>query len=150
MRLALYQPDIPQNTGTIMRLAACFGIALDIIEPCGFVLSNAKLRRAGMDYADRVLVERHASWDKYQTHRDGGRLILLTTKFEVRLDEFKFISDDVLLFGAESSGVPETVHASVQARVGVPMQPLERSLNVAVCAGIVLWEALRQTEGLAR
>jgi tRNA (cytidine/uridine-2'-O-)-methyltransferase len=150
MRLALYQPDIPQNTGTIMRLAACFGVALDIIEPCGFILSDAKLRRAGMDYADRVLVERHASWDKFQEHREAGRLVLLTTKFEARLDEFQFTSDDILLFGAESSGVPDTVHATAQARVGVPMQPLERSLNVAVCAGIVLWEALKQTEGLSR
>ena len=145
MRIALYQPDIPQNTGTIMRLAACFGVALDIIEPCGFILSDAKLRRAGMDYADRVNLDRHASWSGFQEARTPGRLVLLTTKATQTLTEFTFRPDDLLLFGAESSGVPDSVHAVVDAEVRVPMHPRERSLNVAVCAGIALWEGLRQT-----
>jgi len=145
MRLALYQPDIPQNTGTIMRLAACFGIALDIIEPCGFALSDAKLRRAGMDYAGRVDLVRHASWERFQNTRAVGRLVLLTTKSDVSLPDFVFRSDDVLLFGAESSGVPDSVRAVVDAHTRISMRAGERSLNVAVCAGIALWEGLRQT-----
>lgn len=144
MRLALYQPDIPQNTGTIMRLAACFGVALDIIEPCGFVLSDTKLRRAGMDYADRVDYVRHASWARFLEARAPGRLVLLTTKATQTLTRFAFRPDDLLLFGAESSGVPDAVHQTVDAEVRVPMRSGERSLNVAVCAGITLWEGLRQ------
>lgn len=147
MRLALYQPDIPQNTGTIMRLATCFGVPLDIIEPCGFVLSDAKLRRAGMDYAGRVDLVRHTSWERFQRRETPGRLVLLTTKADTTLADFDFRADDTLLFGAESSGVPETVHAVVDAAVRVPMRPGERSLNVAICAGIALWEGLRQTQG---
>jgi tRNA (cytidine/uridine-2'-O-)-methyltransferase len=144
MRIALYQPDIPQNTGTIMRLAACFGVPLDIIEPCGFVLSDAKLRRAGMDYAGRVDLVRHGSWARFHEARTTGRLVLLTTKAAQPLTEFAFQPDDVLLFGAESTGVPDEVHAAVDAEVRIPMRPGERSLNVAVCAGIALWEGLRQ------
>jgi tRNA (cytidine/uridine-2'-O-)-methyltransferase len=145
MRLALYQPDIPQNTGTIMRLAACFGVALDIIEPCGFILSDTKLRRAGMDYASRVELKRHESWDRFQESRVPGRLVLLTTKATQPLTDFVFRADDLLLFGAESSGVPDSVHAVADAEIRVPMRQGERSLNVAVCAGIALWEGLRQT-----
>ena len=150
MRVALYQPDIPQNTGTIMRLAACFGVSLDIIEPCGFVLSDTKLRRAGMDYAGRVDLVRHASWERFRQDRAPGRLVLLTTKAEQSLEDFAFHADDTLLFGAESSGVPKEVHAVVDAELRVPMRTGERSLNVAVCAGVALWEGLRQTQGFAR
>jgi tRNA (cytidine/uridine-2'-O-)-methyltransferase len=148
MRLALYQPDIPQNTGTIMRLAACFGVALDIIEPCGFVLSDTKLRRAGMDYAGRVALTRYISWDRFRETREPGRLVLLTTKATQTLTEFVFEPDDLLLLGAESSGVPSDVHEAVDAEIRVPMRGGERSLNVAVCAGIALWEGLRQTGAL--
>ncbi|MDE0811829.1 MAG: tRNA (cytidine(34)-2'-O)-methyltransferase [Alphaproteobacteria bacterium] len=148
MRLALYQPDIPQNTGTIMRLAACFGVTLDIIEPCGFVFSDSKLRRAGMDYADRVLVERHASWEKFLEDRASGRLVLLTTKSTAPITDFTFQVDDLLLLGSESSGVPDSVYEAVDGRLRIPMRSGERSLNVAVCAGIALWEALKDTGSL--
>ena len=145
MRLALYQPDIPQNTGTIIRLAACLGVELDVIEPCGFVFSDAKLRRAGLDYASRAVVERHVSWERFREDRVAGRLVLLTTQAEQSISEFAFGTDDVLLFGSESAGVPPAVHQAVDARAKVPMVAGERSLNIAVCAGIVLWEALRQS-----
>ncbi|MDG2285411.1 MAG: tRNA (cytidine(34)-2'-O)-methyltransferase [Alphaproteobacteria bacterium] len=145
MRLALYQPDIPQNTGTIIRLAACFGVALDVIEPCGFVFSDAKLRRAGLDYANRAVVQRHVSWGRFRENHMAGRLVLLTTRAEQSICEFAFRSDDILMLGSESAGVPREVHQVVEARAKVPMAEGERSLNVAVCAGIVLWEALRQT-----
>ncbi|MDA1310925.1 MAG: tRNA (cytidine(34)-2'-O)-methyltransferase [Proteobacteria bacterium] len=145
MRLALYQPDIPQNAGTIMRLAACFGIPLDVVEPCGFIFSDTKLRRAGMDYAERAVIDRHSSWEVFQASRAPGRLLLMTTKAAVSIADFEFQPDDILMLGAESSGVPEVVHQAVDARVRVPMRQGMRSLNVAVCAGIVLWEAMRQT-----
>ena len=145
MRLALYQPDIPQNAGTIMRLAACFGIPLDVVEPCGFIFSDTKLRRAGMDYAERAVVDRHSSWEVFQASRAPGRLLLMTTKAAVSIADFEFQPDDILMLGAESSGVPDRVHQAVDARVRVPMRQGMRSLNVAVCAGIVLWEAMRQT-----
>lgn len=148
MRLALYQPDIPQNTGTIIRLAACFGIPLDVIEPCGFVFSDSKLRRAGMDYTERAIVERHVSWEVFQASRAPGRLLLVTTQAAGTIDEFAFHPDDIVMLGAESSGVPAPVHEAVDARVRVPMRDGLRSLNVAVCAGIVLWEALRRTGSL--
>jgi tRNA (cytidine/uridine-2'-O-)-methyltransferase len=144
MRLALYQPDIPQNTGTIMRLCACFGVPLDVIEPCGFVFSDAKLRRAGMDYATLAIVKRHASWEAFQNQKPLGRLVLVTTKAEETLGTFRFLPDDIVMLGAESSGVPEAVHEGVDASVRVPMRAGMRSLNVAVCAGIVVWEAIRQ------
>lgn len=146
MRLALYQPDIPQNTGTIIRLAACLGVALDVIEPCGFVLTDAKLRRAGLDYTERAVLARHDSWDSFLSDRAAGRLVLVSTKAKRSLTDFLFQSDDILLLGAESSGVPESVHRTVDAQVRVPMQAGMRSLNVAVCAGIVSWEAMRQTQ----
>ncbi len=145
MRIVLFQPDIPQNTGTIMRLAACFGVPLDIIEPCGFVLSDARLRRAGMDYAGRADLSRHDSWERFLEDRMSGRLVLLTTKASTTLDDFSFRNNDLLLFGAESSGVPDTVHDAADAELRIPMRAGERSLNVAICAGIAVWEALRQT-----
>lgn len=147
MRLALYEPDIPQNTGTLIRLAACLGVACDIIEPCGFVLSDRRLRRAGLDYRDRAVLHRSPSWQAYLASRPTGRLILLTTQATTVYAAFAFRGDDTLLLGRESSGVPAAVHALADARVRVPMAAGLRSLNVAVAAAMVLGEALRQTDG---
>jgi tRNA (cytidine/uridine-2'-O-)-methyltransferase len=146
MRLALYQPDIAGNVGTILRTAACLGAAVDLIEPMGFPWSNRALARAGMDYADRALVTRHADWADF-AGAVPSRLVLFTTRGAVRLDEARFAPDDTLLFGSESAGVPEEVHARADLRVMIPMRPGMRSLNVAVSAGIALAEALRQTDG---
>jgi len=150
MRLALFEPDIPQNAGTMLRTVACLGVPVDIIEPCGFLLGDAQLRRAGMDYLSRVALNRHLSWEAFRERQagDAGRLVLLTTAAQVRYDGFSFRSDDTLMVGRESSGVPESVHAAADARVKVPMTAGNRSLNVAIAAAIVLGEALRQTGGL--
>jgi tRNA (cytidine/uridine-2'-O-)-methyltransferase len=147
MRLALYQPDIPQNTGTLLRLGACLGVAVDIIEPAGFAFSDRDLKRAVMDYAPLAESLRHASWRAFlETHRcSDRRLLLLTTKASLAYTEFRFRADDVLLLGRESAGVPAAVHRAVAARLRVPMRPEARSLNVAVAAAMVLGEALRQT-----
>jgi tRNA (cytidine/uridine-2'-O-)-methyltransferase len=149
MRLALYQPDIPQNTGAVLRLAACLGVGVDIIEPCGFVLDDKRLKRVGMDYLNAVDLVRHASWARYLKARDisqnKARLVLLTTAAETAYQDFRFAADDVLLCGRESAGVPEDVHARAEARIKVPMAAGARSLNVAMAAAIVLGEALRQT-----
>jgi tRNA (cytidine/uridine-2'-O-)-methyltransferase len=145
MRLALYEPDIPQNTGAVLRLAACLGVGVDIIEPCGFVLDDKRLRRVGMDYLDAVELARHASWARYLAAHGEERIVLLTTAAETDYQDFRFAPDDVLLCGRESAGVPEAVHAAADARIRVPMAPGARSLNVAVAAAIVLAEALRQT-----
>ena len=145
MRLALYEPDIPQNTGAILRLAACFGVALDVIEPAGFVLDDRRLKRAGMDYAARASLARHPSWQRFLASRAGGRLVLLTTMGSVAYHRFAFRPDDTLLLGRESAGVPQGVHDAVDARLRIPMVEGARSLNVAVAAAIVLAEALRQT-----
>jgi tRNA (cytidine/uridine-2'-O-)-methyltransferase len=148
MRLALYQPDIPQNTGAILRLAACMGIGADIIGPCGFVWSDRHLRRAGMDYLDRVALTRHASWRAFERGRAGsGRLVLLTTRASIAHTAFAFRADDTLLLGRESAGVPDDVHAAVDASVRVPLATGARSLNVAMAAAMVLGEALRQCGG---
>lgn len=150
MRLALYQPDIPQNTGAILRLGACLGIPVDIIEPCGFVFDDRRLRRVGMDYLDRVEVRRHRSWAAFcraRVREGGGRLILLTTRGACPHTRFAFAADDVLLLGRESAGVPEPVHDAADARLRVPMRPGLRSLNVALAAAVVLAEALRQIDG---
>lgn len=145
MRLALYQPDIPQNTGAILRLAACMGVAVDIIEPCGFVWSDRRLRRAGMDYLDQVQLTRHPSWDAFAVARPaGGRLVLLTTRAQIAHTDFAFRPDDTLLLGRESAGVPDIVHEAADARIRVPIAAGARSLNVALAAAIVLGEALRQ------
>jgi tRNA (cytidine/uridine-2'-O-)-methyltransferase len=146
MRLALFEPDIPQNTGALIRLGACLGVPVDLIEPCGFVLSDRRLRRAGMDYMPQAELRRHRSWPAFAAAADG-RLVLLTTRGTTRHDHFAFRADDVLLLGRETAGVPETVHAAAAARVRVPMRPGLRSLNVALAAAIVLGEALRQTGG---
>ena len=150
MRLALYQPDIPQNTGTLLRLAACFGLAVDLIEPCGFIFDDRRLRRAGMDYLDGVDLTRHSSWEAYRQHRSerqppAGRLILLTTRSSAPYTDFTFQAGDSLMVGSEGSGVPPTVHDAADARLTIPMRPGFRSLNVAVAAAMVIGEALRQT-----
>jgi tRNA (cytidine/uridine-2'-O-)-methyltransferase len=144
MRLALYEPDIPQNTGAILRLCACLGVAADLIEPFGFVWADRHLKRAGMDYLDQVVLTRHRSWNAFQTVK-RGRLVLLTTHGTVPYHRFAFAADDTLLFGRESAGVPEEVHAAADARVIIPMRPSLRSINVALAASMVLGEALRQT-----
>jgi len=146
MRLVLYEPDIPQNVGTLLRLAACFGVAVDIIEPCGFLLDDKRLKRAGMDYLDHVERRRHVSWHRYTQEPWSGRLLLLTTKGELRHDQFRFAADDRIMVGRESAGVPDDVAAGADARLRIPVRPECRSLNVALAAALVLGEALRQTE----
>jgi tRNA (cytidine/uridine-2'-O-)-methyltransferase len=147
MRLALFQPDIPQNTGTLLRFAACMGLAVDIIEPCGFLLDDRRLRRAGMDYLDNVALTRHNSWDRFVESVDkmGARLVLLTTKSATSYVDFVFDSKDILLLGRESAGVPPEVHEAAYARLLIPMVEGVRSLNVALAAAVVAGEALRQT-----
>ncbi|KYO52244.1 tRNA (cytidine(34)-2'-O)-methyltransferase [Tistrella mobilis] len=151
MRLALYEPDIPGNAGTCIRLCACLGIGIDIIEPCGFILSDARMKRAGMDYALRATIRRHADWAGFVAARSAeapeGRLVLATTRGAVPHTDFAFRPDDVLLMGSETAGVPDAVHDAVDARVRIAMVPGMRSLNVAVAASMILGEALRQTGG---
>jgi tRNA (cytidine/uridine-2'-O-)-methyltransferase len=151
MRLALYEPDIPQNTGTMLRLAACLGVAVDLIGPAGFDMTDRALRRAALDYLARVAIVRHATFAAFEAARrlTASRLVLLTTHAEVPYTGFAFRPDDTLLLGRESAGVPKTVHAIADARLHIPMQPSLRSLNVAVAAAMVLGEALRQTGGLS-
>ena len=146
MRLALYQPDQAGNVGTILRLAACLGVPVDIVEPCGFPFSDRALKRAGMDYAERAAVTRHAGWAAFEAQA-AGRLVLLTTGGDTPLPAARFEPDDTLLLGSESRGAPEEVHARAQLRVRIPQVEGTRSLNLAVAAGIVLGEALRQTGG---
>lgn len=147
MRIVLYQPDIPQNAGTILRLAACLGVGVDVIEPCGFVWSEQRMRRAGMDYLEFAAVRRHSGWGNFQAVREAGRLVLATTRGAVALPDARFEAGDYLILGRESAGVPEEVHAAADLPVKIPMVPGVRSLNVAVSAGILLGEALRQTNG---
>jgi tRNA (cytidine/uridine-2'-O-)-methyltransferase len=147
MRLALFEPDIPQNTGTLMRLCACLKVPLDIIEPCGFLLSDKNLRRAGMDYLGHLDLTRHLDWNAFKQAAAGKRLVLMSTKSSGSFLDFTFRSDDILIAGRESAGVPEPVHQQCAARVKIPMIAEARSLNVALAAGIVLGEALRQTGG---
>lgn len=149
MNLALFEPDIPQNAGTLIRLGACLGVAVDIIEPCGFLFSEPKLKRAGMDYLDQAELTRHASWAAFRAARAGRRLVLLTTKAAEPYTGFAFASDDILLLGRESAGVPDFVHDAADARLLIPMRPGLRSLNVALAAAMVLGEGLRQTAGTA-
>jgi len=149
MRLALYEPDIPQNCGALIRLGACFGVPVDIIEPCGFLWDDRKLRRAGMDYLDRAQTLRHACFEAFRAGHGAGRVVLLTTKSEVSYLDFAFRPDDVLLLGRESQGVPDEVHDAADARIRIPMMPGLRSLNVAMAGAIALAEALRQTKAMA-
>jgi tRNA (cytidine/uridine-2'-O-)-methyltransferase len=147
MRLALYEPDQAGNVGTLLRLAACLGVAVDVIEPCGFPWGDRALKRAGMDYAELAAVTRHADWAAFEA-RLAGRLVLFTTAADaLPLPQARFEPGDVLLFGSESRGAPEEVHARADLRVRIPQVADTRSLNLAVAAGIGLAEALRQTAG---
>ena len=152
MRLALYQPDIPQNTGTILRLCGCLGIEAHLIEPAGFPSTDRAFRRAGMDYLDAVAITRHASWRHFEAwrRRETARVVLFTTQASKSYLDFRFAPDDVLLFGRESAGTPEAVHAAADARLLIPMQPGMRSLNVATAAALAAGEALRQTGTMNR
>lgn len=149
MRIALYQPEIAGNVGAILRLAACFALPVDIVEPTGFVWSDARLKRAGMDYIDHAKFERHADWDAF-SGQVGGRLLLLSTHGSASPYEFAFRQDDVLLFGRESAGVPASVAAGCAASLRIPIAPGVRSLNLAVACAVATAEALRQTGQLPR
>jgi tRNA (cytidine/uridine-2'-O-)-methyltransferase len=148
MRIALFQPDIAGNVGAVMRTAACLGAGVDLIEPMGFRWDDKRVARAAMDYIDHVEVTRHGDWNAFE-QGTVGRLVLMTTRGATPLYRFAFRPDDVLLFGRESAGVPDHVHARADARVVIPMRPPLRSLNLSVSAAIVLAEALRQTGGLS-
>jgi tRNA (cytidine/uridine-2'-O-)-methyltransferase len=152
MRIALYEPDIPQNTGTILRLCACLGIEAHIIEPAGFPVTDRAFRRAGMDYLDQVALTRHGSFTAFEDWRreKGLALVLITTQAERSYLDHVFHTNQVLLFGRESAGVPEAVHRAADVALRVPMRPGLRSLNVAMAAAMVAGEALRQTEGFPR
>jgi len=147
MRLALYEPDIPQNAGALIRLGACLGVALDIVEPCGFLFSDRGLKRAGMDYVAQAEIVRHLSWTAFLAARGPGRLILLTSKADASYTDFAFAPDDTILLGRESAGVPDEVHAAADGRLRIAMRAGLRSLNVAQAGAMVLGEALRQTRG---
>lgn len=149
LRLALYQPDIPQNAGALLRLSACLGVPLDIIEPCGFVLDERKVRRAGMDYIHQASYTRHTSWEAFAATlgAQGRRLVLLTTGGAVRHDRFPFAPGDTIMVGRESCGVPDEVADRAEARIRIPMQVGARSLNVALAAAIATAEALRRLDG---
>ncbi|MDE2350880.1 MAG: tRNA (cytidine(34)-2'-O)-methyltransferase [Alphaproteobacteria bacterium] len=149
MKLALFEPDIPQNAGSLIRLGACLGVGVEIIEPCGFLLTDRAFRRAGMDYLGRADFVRHASWDAFRAAQRtrGGRLILLTTKAALPYTDYEFAADDTILVGRESAGAPGEVHAAADVALRIPLLPGLRSLNVAQAAAMVLGEALRQTKG---
>lgn len=146
MRIALFQPDIPQNTGTILRLCACLGVDAHIIEPAGFPASDRAFRRAGMDYLDQVQIHRHTDWNGFERWRReaGARLVLFTTKAATPYLEYRFQAGDVLLFGRETSGVPPEVQDAADARLVIPIREGLRSLNVAMSAAMAVGEALRQ------
>jgi tRNA (cytidine/uridine-2'-O-)-methyltransferase len=146
LRIALYQPDIAGNTGTILRFAACLGLGVDIIEPAGFPLADRALKRAGMDYLEMARLSRHVDWHAFENWRKGEarRLVLLSTRAATAYTDFAFATDDVLLFGRESAGVPDPVHEAADARLIIPMQPGARSINVALSVAMVAGEAIRQ------
>ncbi len=148
MRLVMYQPDIAQNLGACLRLAACFGLEMHVVEPCGFPLDDKRLRRSGMDYIDQVTLIRHSSWETFCTYRSehAGRLLALTTKASAPHHQMTYVKDDYLLVGQESAGLPEHVHAMVDNRLIIPMREGMRSFNVAMSAAIVAAEAMRQLE----
>ncbi|HUO88813.1 MAG TPA: tRNA (cytidine(34)-2'-O)-methyltransferase [Rhizomicrobium sp.] len=145
MRLVLYEPDIPQNAGSLLRLGACMGVPVDIIEPCGFLLSDARLKRAGMDYLEHADFVRHPSWQHYLAAAQDGRIVLLTSRASTSYADFAFARDDRLLLGRESAGVPDFVHERADARLRIPLKSGLRSINVAQAGAMVLGEALRQT-----
>ncbi len=151
MRLALFQPDIPQNTGTLLRLGACLNLPLDIIEPCGFIFNEKAMKRAGMDYLDIAEYKRHNSWQDFLDYRKQnpekyGRIVLLSTHASKPYTTFKFQPNDIILMGRESAGVPEIVHNTADSRLLIPMVPQTRSINMAISAAMVIGEALRQTD----
>jgi tRNA (cytidine/uridine-2'-O-)-methyltransferase len=146
MRLALFQPDIPQNLGAALRLGACLGVAVDVIEPCGFPLSDRAVRRAALDYGGKAEVVRHAGWGEFLTRREG-RLLLFTTHGAVPFQDVRYLASDILLFGRESAGVPQDVHSAADARLCIPLVAGARSLNVVTAAAMALAEGLRQTNG---
>lgn len=148
MRLALFQPQIPQNVGACIRLSACLGVELHVIEPAGFSFDDRAMKRAALDYGPLAHMTRHADWDAFLRDRPAGRIILFTTRGASRLDDFRFEADDVLLFGSETTGASEAAHAAADARVVIPIMAGARSANLSVSAGIGLFEALRQTGGL--
>ena len=147
MRLALSEPDIPQNLGAFIRLSACLKVPLDVIEPCGFPVDDKRIRRAAMDYYDLASLTRYASWTAFKRDRPAGRLVLLTIKGATDFPGIAFAQDDILLFGRESAGVPDDVHQTADLRLRIPLQKGARSLNVALAAAMVVSEALRQTSG---
>jgi tRNA (cytidine/uridine-2'-O-)-methyltransferase len=149
VRLALYEPDIPQNTGALLRLAACFGIGVDLIGPLGFLYGDRRLKRAALDYAALAAVTRHVSWAAFLAALGAdSRLVLMTTSGNIALDRFAFLPSDTILLGRESAGVPQHVHEAASARLVIPLRAGTRSLNVALAGAIALYEALRQTGGL--
>ncbi len=155
MRLALFQPDIPQNTGTLLRLGACLDLPIDIIEPCGFMFNEKAMRRAGMDYLDMVSYRRHDSWEDFLKYRaehpdEYGRIVLLTTHASEPYTDFEFCKNDIILMGRESAGVPPSVHNTADARLLIPMNKNARSINVALSAVMVVGEALRQTNSFPK
>jgi len=150
MRLALFQPDIPQNTGTLLRLGACLDLPIDIIEPCGFLFNEKAMKRAGMDYLDFASYRRHDSWEAFLSFRaahnqEYGRIILMTTHADQPYTDFNFKENDIILMGRESAGVPDEVHHIADARLTIPMNPHARSINMAISAALAVGEALRQT-----
>ena len=150
MRIALYQPDIPQNTGNIFRLGACLGVSVDIIEPTGFIFDDKKFKRSAMDYIDYIDYKRHIDWQHFYdwSQREKYRLILMTTKAEQSFYEFEFHSSDILLFGRESAGVPDNIHQIVNHRLTIPMKKGVRSINLSSSVALVLGEGLRQTNSI--
>jgi tRNA (cytidine/uridine-2'-O-)-methyltransferase len=150
IQCALFEPDIPQNAGAILRLGACFGVTVHIIHPSGFALSDRQFRRAGMDYLDRASLMEHSEWRSFEGWRrpSGRRLLALTTRGDRVLQDFAFRPDDILLFGRESAGLPEAIRAAADATLRIPIRPGNRSLNLAAAASIALYEALRQTDRL--
>lgn len=150
--LALYQPDIPQNTGAAIRLCACLGVALNVIEPCGFRWDVKKIRQSAMDYYDCVELARHVSWDRFSedVRNKKGRRILMTTKTDIAYTNFTFHEGDVLIAGRESAGVPEDIHQICEARITIPMKPGLRSFNVITASGMILGEGLRQLKGFPK
>lgn len=145
MRLVLFEPEIPQNAGSLLRLGACLGVPVDVIEPCGFVFSDAQMRRAGMDYLAHADFVRHASWAAFLAQHRQGRLVLLTSKGDVPYTDFVFAGDDKIVLGRESAGAPAFVHHRAEARLRIPLKSGLRSINVAQAGAMVLGEALRQT-----
>ena len=147
IEIALFQPDIAPNAATIIRMAACFGLKVTIIEPAGFAWTDSSFRRAGLDYLDRAVVHRCSSWQAFRDETQRHRLVLVSTKAQAPYSQFNFAGGDIILMGQESAGVPQEVHDAVEARILIPMKPGERSLNVSLACAMVTGEALRQTAG---